>query len=139
MSNISTERRDALCSKVIGGRTVAEWDNRWVDVPDWRTVNTPELQGARGIVRFWLKGEVMAIGRASDNCRGIVKKFSDLTRPSPSSRDHHAGRLIYERRYELTADIIITAEKQEAEHINIALKGALVELYSPAWLASKSM
>lgn len=120
----------------IAGRTIAEWDRLWRPVPDWRTANTPELQRGRGIVRFSLGGEVMAIVRASDNKRGFVKKFSDYVRPSPSSRDHYIGALIYENRRDLTADIIVTGECKDMERVNMALKQAMKQLYQPVWSAS---
>ena len=139
MSNISAARRDALCKQIIDGRPVAEWDKKWFHVADWRTNNTDELKAARGIVRLSMNGEVVFIGRASDNKRGIVKKFRDLVRSSDSSRRHYAGRLAYKHRNELTVDVIITAEYRQAEHINFQLKSALVELYAPAWSASNIM
>ncbi|MEJ7927422.1 hypothetical protein WG908_11725 [Sphingobium sp. AN641] len=125
-----------ILGREVGGRTVAEWDKLWTPVPGWRTANTPELQKGRGIVRFRQSGKVMAIVRASDNKRGFVKKFSDYVRPSPSSRDHHIGALIYENRHDLTADIIVTGECQDMERVNMALKQAMKELYQPVWSAS---
>lgn len=130
---------EGIWTRVIGVRTVAEWDKRWQLVPDWRTADTPELRRGRGIVRFCLHGEVVAIARASDNQRGFVKKFSDYVRPSPSSRDHPMGRRIYENRRNLTAEIIVTGESQDMEQVNIALKDAMVELYAPVWLVSAIM
>lgn len=125
-----------ICKRVIAGRTVATWDKLWRAVPDWRTSNASALLRGRGIVRFSLRGEVVAIARASDNMRGFVKKFSDYVRPSHSSRNHPMGQLIYENRHELTADIIVTGESKDMESVNMALKQAMAQLYSPAWAAS---
>jgi len=130
---------EGIWTRVIGVRTVAEWDKRWQLVPDWRTADTPELRRGRGIVRFCLHGEVVAIARASDNQRGFVKKFSDYVRPSPSSRDHHMGKMIHDNRHDLVADIIITGENSDMERVNIDLKRAMVKLYRPVWSASERM
>ena len=138
MSNVEVERRQALCNQIIDGRAVAEWDESWLGVNEWWKADTPLLRAARGLVRFTLNGEVMAIGRASDNRWGIAKKFRDLVRPSPSSRDHHAGRLIFENRYDLTADIIVTGEDRNMERVNIALRKAMIELYRPLWNVPKT-
>lgn len=136
MGDINDEE---IWNRLIAGRTVAEWDKLWRLVPDWRTANTAELQRGRGIVRFSLRGEIVAIVRASDNMRGFVKKFSDYVRPSPSSRDHPMGRRIFENRHDLTAEIIVTGESKDMERVNIALKEAMVELYPPVWLVSAIM
>ena len=139
MSNIDSECLRELLAKVIGGRTVAEWDEDWEAVTDWRTADTPALRAARGLVRFTWNGEVVAIVRASDNQRGIVKKFSDYIRPSDSSRDHPVGQKIYEHRAELTAHILVTGENKDMERVNIELKRAMVEFYQPVWMVSKRM
>lgn len=139
MSNIDGERLRVLSSKVIDGRTVAEWDEDWEEVTKWSTADTPALRAARGLVRFTWNGEVVAIVRASDNQRGMVKKFSDYIRPSDSSRDHHLGQMIFEHRAELIAHILVTGENKDMERVNIELKRAMVELYQPAWMVSKRM
>lgn len=139
MSNIDSERLRELLTKVIGGRTVAAWDEDWEAVKDWRTADTPALRAARGLVRFTWNGEVVAIVRASDNQRGIVKKFSDHVRPSDSSRAHPLGQKIYEHRAELTAHILVTGENKDMERVNIDLKRAMVELYQPTWMVSDRM
>lgn len=139
MSNVDGARLRELHNKVIGGRKVAEWDEDWEAVTDWRTADTPALRVARGLVRFTWNGEVVAIVRASDNQRGLVKKFSDYVRPSDSSRAHHLGQKIYEHRAELTAHILMTGENKDMERVNIDLKRAMVELYRPTWMISKRM
>lgn len=139
MNNIDSERLRVLSSKVIDGRTVSEWDEDWEEVTKWRTADTPALRAARGLVRFTWNGEVVAIVRASDNQRGIVKKFSDYVRPSDSSRDHPVGQKIYEHRAELTAHILVTGENKDMERVNIDLKRAMVELYQPTWMVSKRL
>jgi len=137
MSDIDSERLRELLAKVIGGRTVAEWDEDWEAVKDWRTADTLSLRVARGLVRFTWDREVVAIVRASDNQRGFVKKFSDYVRPSDSSRDHPLGQKIYEHRAELIAHILVTGENKDMERLNIKLKRAMVELYLPAWMVSE--
>lgn len=139
MSNIDSERLRVLRNKVIDGRTVAEWDEDWEAVTDWRTADTPTLRAARGLVRFTWNRDVVAIVRASDNQRGIVKKFSDYIRPSDSSRAHQLGQKIYEHRAQLTAHILVTGENKDMERVNIELKRAMVELYQPAWMVSDRM
>lgn len=139
MRNMNDEGIVELCNQVIGGHAVGVWDKRWLSVPRWWLSDSPELRRARGLVRLSLRGEVMAIARASDNRRGFAKKFSDYVRPSPSSRDHHMGRLIHDNRHDLVADIIITGENSDMERVNIALKRAMVKLYRPVWSASERM
>ena len=139
MSNVDGARLRELRNKIIAGRTVADWDEGWEEVTKWRTADTPALRAARGLVRFTWNGEVVAILRASDNQRGMVKKFSDYIRPSDSSRDHPVGRRIYEHRAELTAHILVTGENKDMERVNIDLKRIMVELYRPTWMISKRM
>ena len=120
--------------KLIGGRTVEEWDRMWVKVPEGLTRHQSHLRASVGLYRLILKGQTVVIGTGTDKGGGLAKRLSDFRRPSPSGRNHHAGRLIHEHLNLLEVEVLITGGRYEPQAAR-RLRRPMIARHHPAWTA----
>lgn len=121
---------------LIAGKTLEEWDREWAKVPGGLTQRQKQLRPDVGLFRMLLNGQIVALGSGTDKKHGIEKRLYDLSRPGKSSRDHNAGRLIYEHRYELVVEVLITRRGQTtATEIAEELKWPMIRRHEPIWTA----
>jgi len=118
---------------VIGGKTIEEWEGRWIQVPLGLLRHQPHLREVVGLYRYKLNGQVVALGTGTDSKGGIAKRLSDFIRSGWSGRDHHAGQLIYAHRHQLVVEVLIAGSGPQAQAIARQLRDPMVELHSPPW------
>lgn len=118
---------------LIGGKTIDEWDADWTALKGGLRERHHHLDGLLGLYRLTLKGQDMAIGTGIDIRQGLPKRLYDFHRPSPSGRNHHMGRLIYEHRDQLEVQVLITGEGRQAQRLARQLRAAMLERHKPAW------
>jgi hypothetical protein len=117
---------------LIGGKTLEEWNQQWVKVPGGLTQRQKQLRPDVGLFRMLLGGQIVVVGSGTDKRHGIEKRLYDLGRPGKSSRDHHAGRYIYENRHRLDVEVLITGRDEPARKIASRLKAPMMQLHKPA-------
>lgn len=120
---------------LFGDKTVEEWDLEWVKVPGALRQSQRQLRDQIGLYRVTLRGEIVAIGVGTDKRGGLAKRFSDFRRPSPSGRNHHAGRLSYEHRKEVEMEVLITGDRHSSPEIAKQLKTPMIRRHRPVWTA----
>lgn len=118
---------------LIGGKTIDEWDQLWVPVPNGLRQHQSHLTEAVGLYRYILNRQTMALGTGTDSKGGIAKRLSDMIRPSWSGRDHHLGKLVYDNRRRLAVEVLLTGSGHEAQAIARKLKVPMVNLHQPSW------
>ncbi len=118
---------------LIGGKTIEAWDTEWDARKGGLRQRHHELDGLLGLCRLTLNGQDMFIGTGIDIRQGIPKRLYDFHRPSPSGRNHHMGRLIYEHRDQLEVQVLITGEGRQAQRIARQLRAAMLERHKPLW------
>lgn len=121
--------------KLIDGRTLGEWDRKWDKVPGGLTQRQKQLRPDVGLFRMLLSGQIVVVGSGTDKRHGIEKRLYDLGRPGNSSRNHHAGRLIYEHLDELVVEVLITGHGPLAQETAKQLKDPMIRLHKPRWTA----
>lgn len=117
---------------LFGGKTLDDWDLKWVTVPACLKDYQPQFRYLIGLYRVTLNGRTMVIGTGTDKSGGLSKRLSDLRRKSPSGRNHHAGRLIFADRDKLEVQVLITGERHEPA-LARKLKALMIPRYQPAW------
>ena len=119
-------------SALIGDKTPAQWDLRWIDVPGGFTVPHPEYRGVAGLYRANLSGQTMVIGMASERAGGrLSKRLSDFTRPSPSARKHRIGRYIHDNAEKLDLQVLPIGESYAVLKLCLPLRKAMIALHRP--------
>ena len=117
----------------IGGRSIESWDADWHVVPKGLIAHQAYLAGLFGLYRYRLGDRVMVLGAGTDTKGGIAKRCSDMIRPSPSGRDHYAGRMVFKHRDQLVLDVLITGDDRRAQKIARQLKWPMIDHHQPAW------
>jgi hypothetical protein len=125
-------------SPLIGGQFIQEWDRKWVKVPGGLEHHHSHLRAKVGLYRLTLNGRIVAIGTGTDKKGGLAKRLSDFRRPSPSGRDHHAGRLIYENLDQIEVEVLITGKRHQPE-TGRKLKWPMILRHRPSWTAPHSL
>ncbi len=120
-------------SRLIGGKTIEDWDRLWLRVEGGLKHNQPQLRHEAGLYRMSLKGQIMALGAGTDRGGGLAKRLSDFRRPSPSGRNHHAGELIHANRDQLQVEVLITGADRNAREVGQQLKTLMIHLHQPVW------
>ena len=121
--------------KLFGPMTLAEWDEKWEKVPGGLRQGQKHLRPDVGLYRMILNGQIVVVGSGTDKKHGVEKRLYDLSRPGKSSRDHHAGRLIYEHRDELVVEVLLTGVGPRAREIAEDLKWPMIRRHVPTWTA----
>ncbi|MFA4950040.1 hypothetical protein [Brevundimonas sp.] len=119
----------------IDDLALSEREAQWRKVPGGLRLAQRNLRDQIGLYRIRYRGEVAVVGVATDKKGGLAKRFSDFTRPSPSGRNHHAGRLIYEHRNEVELEVLITGDRHSSPDDAKRLKAPMIELHKPIWTA----
>lgn len=119
-------------SRLIGGKTIEDWDRLWLGVDGGLKRHQPQLRHNVGLYRISCKGQIMALGAGTDRGGGLAKRLSDFRRPSPSGRNHHAGELIYADRDRLAVEVLITGSDWNAREIGQQLKTPMIRLHRPS-------
>ena len=122
-------------SALFGGKTIEEWHGLWVVIPGGLQGYQRALRRKVGVYRVLWRGQIVAIGTATDLIGGLAKRLSDFSRPSPSGRNHHAGRLIHEHLSELVVEVLITGSDDNAREIARDLKTPMIRRHRPIWTA----
>ena len=117
----------------LGGKTIEEWNQEWVRVPDGLKHHQPQLTDVVGLYRYRLHSQDMALGTGTDSKGGIAKRLSDFIRPGWSGRSHHAGQLIFEHRKKLELWVLITGSGLAARSVARRLKAPMEAFHQPAW------
>lgn len=118
---------------LIGGKTIDDWDAEWTALKGGLRERHHHLDGLLGLYRLTLKGQDVAIGTGIDIRQGLPKRLYDFHRRSPSGRNHHMGRLIYEHRDQLEVQVLITGEGRQAQRLARLLRPHLLVRHRPAW------
>lgn len=119
----------------FGGKTIEEWNQEWVRVPDGLKHHQSQLTYVVGLYRYRLHSQDMALGTGTDSKGGIAKRLSDFIRPGWSGRSHHAGQLIFEHRKKLELWVLITGSGPAARSVARRLKAPMEAFHQPAWNA----
>lgn len=117
------------------GQILVDWELLWVKVPGGLRQSQRQLRDKIGLYRVTFRGDIVVIGMGTDRKGGLAKRFSDFRRPSPSGRNHHAGRLIYEHRDEVELEVLITGDRHSSPDTAKQLKTLMIEKHKPAWTA----
>jgi hypothetical protein len=127
-------------STVIGGKTLAEWDQSWAKRDGGYKVPHPNLRHVVGLFRAVLSGEVVFVGQGTEYRRGggLAKRLADFRRPSPSARKHAAGQLIRKHMDDLTLEVLETGSGRTASETAKLLKTAMLAWRRPRWNFQKS-
>jgi hypothetical protein len=118
---------------LFGGKTLEEWDQKWIAVEGDLRDYQPSLRYVVGLYRCSLKGEVVALGTGTDKGGGLAKRLSDFRRPSPSGRNHYAGGRINANLDRLDVQVLITGSDEEAREVGRKLRAPMISLHQPAW------
>lgn len=119
---------------LYGLLTLEEWDRDWKRVPGGLRVHHSFLRDKVGLYRLTLNGRIVAIGTGTDKRGGLAKRLSDFRRLSPSGRNHHAGRLIFEHLNQLEVEVLITGGRYDPE-TGRQLKTPMIRRHTPLWTA----
>lgn len=118
---------------LFGGKTLEAWDQQWTAVAGGLRHPQRQLRHLFGLYRLWLGDQLVALGSGTDRMEGIAKRLNDFRRLNASGRDHHAGRLIYERRHELRVEVLITGSDGAAMELARALRSPMRKRHKPHW------
>lgn len=118
---------------LIDDKTIDAWDAEWKPLQGGLRQRHLEFEGLLGLYRFTLNGQDMAIGTGIDIRQGLPKRLYDFHRRSPSGRNHHMGRLVYDHRDRLEVQVLITGEGRQAQRIARQLRAAMLERHKPLW------
>ena len=83
----------------------------WVTIPQWHLTRFVGLSNANGLFRVQLKGETMFLGCAAKG--GLDGRLRAYRSAKGTGQNHHAGRLIYERRADVEMQIAIMDKPAE--------------------------
>ncbi|MHC3128353.1 hypothetical protein OB03_14200, partial [Brevundimonas sp. GN22] len=92
---------------LYGDKTLSEWDQRWVPIPEWQNAYQDELKNYVGLYRFLQNGRILLIGVGTAEHGALAKRLSDYRRPSPSGRRCRSGEYIYDNRHLLAVEVIV--------------------------------
>ncbi len=122
----------------FGGKTLREWNGKWVLVKGGFTLLHSELRREVGLFQAHLGNDIMYIGKAVEKDNGgLRKRLSDFRRPSPSGREHHGALRIYDHLEELELYVLLTGTDQTAVELAELLKPAMIVHHSPPWNMEK--
>lgn len=117
----------------FGGLTLDGWDSKW-------TLQGPLVQDYGylsrkvGLYKAILAERVMYIGKAAEHANGgFRKRLHDYSRNSHSARKTQAGRKMFEHRYELTIETVVTGGDRAGSRIATCLEDLFIERYDPPW------
>jgi cob(I)alamin adenosyltransferase len=122
---------DELNSKIIGGRTVEQWDRCWTPIGKLIEADLSPFNHDVGLYRHKAGGKVIYIGKATElNNGGLRKRLSDYRRTSDSAREHKSGKIINRMLDKIYTDILIVGSTQSAVEITEELEKAMIQKYS---------
>ena len=118
---------------MIGGKSLDEWDEEWVDVPGGFGVKHPQLTGMSGLYRGDQGGKVMVLGKASGMRpkNRLSKRLDDFRRPGVSGRDDPAGSFIYANRAIMKLQVLVTGDDADAAKVASELKDWMLARHKP--------
>jgi hypothetical protein len=126
---------------MIGGKSLDEWDEEWVDVAGGFRVKHPQLTGMSGLYRGDQDGEVMVLGKASGmrSKNHLSKRLDDFRRPGVSGRDDPAGTFIYANRDRMRLQVLVTGDNADAAKVASKLKGWMLVRHKPRMNSPKDV
>jgi hypothetical protein len=77
----------------------------WVTMPGWYKANFVGMSKANGLLRVRLHGEIVFLGYAETG--GVIARSRAYRSAKGTGQNHHAGRLIYERRGDVEMQIAV--------------------------------
>lgn len=118
---------------LYGDKTLPEWDQRWVPIPEWQNAYQDELKNFVGLYRFLQNGRILLIGVGTAEHGALAKRISDYRRPSPSGRRCHSGQYIYENRHRLQVEVMVVGDINDGQFAITAntLKPLMIERHKP--------
>ena len=115
-------------------KSLAEWDNEWVNIGPLLTANLTPYNNSVGLYRHTIDGKTMYIGRAIELYNGgFRKRLSDYRRDSDSARKHKSGQLIHDNIDYITTHLLIVGNDEDSISITKSLEGQFIGKYSPPW------
>jgi len=133
-TSVRTSSSSPAAPKRIMGRTIPEWDSRWVSIGMLRDANLTPYNHCVGLYRHVVGGKTKYVGRAIElHNGGFRKRLSDYRRDSNSARRHTSGRTIHEHLDEIETYILVVGDTEEAVEATKQLEPWFVKRYRPEW------
>jgi len=124
--------KEELLAIEVCGKTLAEWDKEWQNIPGGFSVIQPQLRNYVGLYRALEKNLVTAIGTGVEHSNGgLRKRLRDFNRESSSARNHWIGIYIHEMQNQLVCQVLITGSDVQAAVIAKNLKPLMEEFHEP--------
>lgn len=121
---------------LYGGRTLSEWNRMWESIGPLASAHLTPYNRSVGLYRHWYQGRVVYIGRAIElHNGGFRKRLSDYRRDSDSGRKHTSGQRIYNHLNDITTDVLVVGNDEEAVEWTKRLEAAFISREQPEWNA----
>ena len=125
-------KKKITCETIVAGKSLAQYDREWVEMPGGFSVPHPELYGKAGLFRAVEHGEVVAVGKGAGRpANRLSGRLYDHRRPGDSGRRYRAGQYIHANMDRLRLEVLITGDDHAACQLADKLLGPMKELYSP--------
>lgn len=133
-TSVRTSSSSSAAPKRIMGRTISEWNSRWVSIGMLRDANLTPYNHCVGLYRHVVGGQTKYIGRAIElHNGGFRKRLSDYRRDNNSARRHTSGRTIHEHLDKIETYILVVGDTEEAVEATKQLEPWFVRQYRPEW------
>lgn len=119
---------------LYGGKSLQQWDREWQSIGYLNSANLTPYNKFVGLYRHKIGGKVIYVGRAIElHNGGFSKRLSDYRRDSNSARKHKSGQLINENLDQITTDVLIVGDTEEAVQLTKVLEIQFIVKYNPSW------
>jgi len=123
---------------LYGNKSLHEWDREWKSIGYLKFAHLTPYNKSVGLYRHKIGNKVMYVGRAIElHNGGFRKRLSDYRRDSDSARKHKSGQLINEHLDQITTDIMIVGNTEEAVQLTNILEDQFIAKYNPPWNKQK--
>lgn len=114
--------------------STSKWDSKWVTIGSLMQADLSPYSHCVGLYRHKVGGKIMYLGRAIEwDNGGLRKRLSDYRRTNDSARQHTSGRIINEHLDEITTDVLVVGEDEEAAVLTRKLEFIYIGKYNPEW------
>jgi len=111
-----------------------KWDSKWTTIGSLLHADLSPYGNCVGLYRHKVGGKIMYLGRAIEwDNGGLRKRLSDYRRTNDSARHHTSGRIINENLNEITTDILVVGDDEEAATLTRKLEFMYISKYNPKW------
>lgn len=136
-TNTNAVKMNSSGEVTFGGRTVSEWNNRWVSLGMLSSLTLEDLSPYNkkiGLYKGEMNGQVVYLGRAIEyNNGGFRKRLRDYVRESDSARTHGSGKKMNENANNIRISILIVGETSEDIDTVKALERAMITSQNLNW------